>query len=60
MEKKKALLNVWNSIPRELCVRLIDNFDKRIKWVSENTGERYFELVHKSSRLIGDEYEWSF
>ncbi len=40
-EKKEKLLEYWNSFPLELCRKLINEFDKRIKWVGDHLGEIY-------------------
>ena len=46
MEDSEALVKIWNRIPKTLCQKIIDTFDKRIEQVKD-TGERYNRRLEK-------------
>lgn len=42
-EQKRELIKIWNKIPKSLCERLCDSFDKKILQIAK-TGKRYNPL----------------
>ena len=49
------LQQVWNRIPKKICINLIDSFDKKIELLKQKNGER----VNKRKHLRKDSnYTW--
>ena len=44
---KEKLLVIWNAIDVQLCRRLIVQFEKRLKQIVENKGDRYHRILEK-------------
>lgn len=54
-EMTKKLLWVWNRIPKTICRRLVDSFDKKIKLLGVKRGERVNKREHCNNN---SNYTW--
>jgi hypothetical protein len=56
-EKRDEVIRLWNSFPIEMCHKLIDTFDYRIRWVAENKGYPY-SMNKSKSEATKLKYTW--